>query len=60
MTLHSVKIIHFRASLRFVAHLTADIWVWKFCIGLQKMHLNQVRIDHSRSSKVERAYGTSC
>jgi len=53
LTLHSVKkLSNFAASLRFVAHLTADR---NFCIGLQKMHLfcNQVRIDHSRSSKVD-------
>jgi len=64
--LHSVKKLSiFTASLRFVAHLTADsrLWVylhWNFCIGLQKMHLfcNQVRVDHSRSSKVD-DFGTN-
>jgi len=64
MTLHSVKKLSiFAALLRFVAHLTADsmgLSSLKFLYWAKKMHLfcNQVRIDHSRSSKVN-DFGTN-
>jgi len=62
MTLHSEKNYQF-SLLYFGSSLPLTVWVylhWNFYIGLQKMHLfcSQVRIDHSRSSKVS-DFGTN-